>query len=118
VDGNLPSVTVGKVDAGSATLTDYAVYSASNGTGAGTTWAKEYAFDETYHEPNFSAKSLGDLLGRFHADSSGSSAESQAYEVHYFKGSPAELSSSWAPYVCSLNHPTASGFKACACSGK
>jgi sphingomyelin phosphodiesterase acid-like 3 len=118
VDGNLPSVILGKVDPASATLTDYTVYEASNWTGIGTTWAKEYDFDATYHEPDFSAKSLGDLIGRLHADSAGTTAESQAYDLHYLKGSPSELASSWAPYVCSLDHPGASGFKACACAGK
>jgi sphingomyelin phosphodiesterase acid-like 3 len=41
-------VTVGKVAPAAAELMDYTVYVASNETGVGTTWTKEYSFDETY----------------------------------------------------------------------
>jgi len=119
VDGNMPSFTVGKVDPTSATLMDYTVYEASNATGVGTAWAKEYGFGETYHEASFSAAALGDLIGRFRADAAGTSAESHAYQTHYFKGLlPFGLGPFWSGYVCSLDHPTADGFKACVCSGK
>jgi sphingomyelin phosphodiesterase acid-like 3 len=119
VDGNTPSFTVGKVAPASATLTDYTVYVASNKTGAGTTWAKEYGFDETYRETSFTAKALDDLIGRFHADSEGASAESQAYQHHFYKGETRSLPGPlWQGYVCSLDHPTSEGFAACACGGK
>jgi len=118
VDGNLPSVTVGSVSAASAQLVDYSVYVASNATGVATTWSKEYGFDETYHETAFTAASLEDLIGRFRADLPGTSAESQAYEQHFYKGGglPAlALGRYWQAYVCSMDHPTAQGFKRCAC---
>ena len=118
VDGNLPSVTVGRVSPASAQLVDYSVFVASNATGAATTWAKEYGFDETYHEPAFTAASLEDLIGRFHSDLPGASPEAQAYEQHFYKGGglPAlALGQYWQGYVCSLDHPTAASFKACAC---
>jgi sphingomyelin phosphodiesterase acid-like 3 len=119
VDGNLPSFTVGKVAPASATLTDYTVYVASNKTGEGTTWAKEYGFDETYHAPSFTARSLDDLIGRFHADSEGTGAESQAYQHHFYKGETRSLPGPlWQGYVCSLSHPTSDGFAACVCGGK
>lgn len=119
VSGNAPSFTVGKVDPSSATLMDYTVYEASNATGVGTTWAKEYRFGETYHEASFSAAALGDLIGRFRADTGGTSAESHAYQSHYFKGLlPFGLGPFWPGYVCSLDHPTADGFKACVCGDK
>ena len=118
VDGNTPSFTVGKVVPASATLVDYKVYEASNATGVGTTWPEEYDFDATYHEPNFSAKSLDALIGRFRVDVGGTSAESQAYQQHFFKGLSASLPGPlWEGYVCSLDHPTADGFKACVCGG-
>jgi sphingomyelin phosphodiesterase acid-like 3 len=119
VDGNTPSFTVGKVNPASAMLMDYTVYEVSNTTGVRTTWAKEYGFDETYHETSFSAKALDDLIGRFRADTAGTSAESQAYQRHFFKGqSPLALGLFWQGYVCSLDHPTADGFKACVCRDK
>ena len=119
VDGNTPSFTVGKVAPASATLTDYTVYVASNKTGVGTTWAKEYGFDETYRETGFTAKALDDLIGRFHADSAGASAESQAYQHHFYKGITKSLPGPlWQGYVCSLDHPTSEGFAACVCGGK
>jgi sphingomyelin phosphodiesterase acid-like 3 len=119
VDGNTPSFTVSKVAPVTAVMTDYTVYTASNMTGVGTTWSKEYAFDETYSETSFSAKALDDLIGRFRADTSGTSAESLAYQTHFFKGhAPIPLGPFWQGYVCSLDHATGDGFKACVCGGK
>jgi sphingomyelin phosphodiesterase acid-like 3 len=119
VDGNLSSFTVGKVDPRSATLMDYSVFKASNATGVGTSWAKEYGFDEAYRETNFTAGALEDLIGKFHADTAGTSAESQAYQLHFFKGAPfSPLALDWSGYVCSLDHSGAEGFKACVCGGK
>lgn len=119
VSGNLPSVTVGQVAPASAELADYTVYIASNPTGVGTTWTEEYDFDETYHETAFTSSSLEDLIGRFRADLAGTSAETQAYEQHFFKGgglAALALGTYWQGYVCSMDHPDAEGFKACACS--
>jgi len=116
VSGNRPSVTVGKVAPAAAELIDYTVYVASNETGVGTTWMKEYGFDETYHEAGFTATTLADLIGRLHADHDGIGAESQAYQKYYYNGLPVTMSGPlWAGYVCSLDHPTAEGFVACVC---
>ena len=119
VDGNLPSVTVARVSAASAQLVDFSVFVASNATGVAATWAKEYSFDETYHETAFTAPALEDLIGRFRADLSGTSTETQAYEQHFYKGGglPAlALGRYWQAYVCSMDRPTAKGFKGCLCS--
>ncbi len=119
VDGNTPSFVVGKAVPASATLADYTVYVASNKTGIETTWTKEYDFDETYHETSFTPKALDDLVGRFHADSEGAGAESQAYQHYFYKGETRSLPGPlWQGYVCSLDHATSAGFAACVCGGK
>jgi len=119
VEGNTPSVTVAKVDPASATLLDYTAYIASNTTGVNTTWTREYSFDETYGETSFTAKALDDLIGRFRADTTGTSAESLAYQTHFYKGhTPIPLGPFWEGYVCSLDHAIADGFKNCVCGGK
>jgi sphingomyelin phosphodiesterase acid-like 3 len=119
VDGNLPSFLVGKVSLSSATLMDYTVYMASNTTGVGTKWAREYGFDESYHESSFSAAALGDLIGRLREDTAGGSAESKDYQRYFYKGTEDfALGPFWQAYVCSLDQPTAEGFKACVCGGK
>jgi sphingomyelin phosphodiesterase acid-like 3 len=119
VDGNTPSVTVAEIDPASAALMDYTAYIASNTTGVRTVWTKEYSFGETYGESSFSAKALDDLIGRFRADTTGTSTESLAYQTHFYKGhTPIPLGPFWEGYVCSLDHATADGFKSCACGGK
>jgi len=119
VSGNIPSFTVGKVAPSSALLMDYTVFEASNTTGVGTTWPKEYNFNETYGEPEFSAKAVADLIGHLRADTSGTGTESLAYQTHFFKGhSPIPLGPFWEGYVCSLDHGTGDGFRTCVCGGK
>jgi sphingomyelin phosphodiesterase acid-like 3 len=114
--GNKSSVTVGKVAPAAAVLMDYAVFVASNDTGVGATWTKEYSFGETYHETGFTAPALADLIGRLHADHAGTGGENQAYQSHYYNGAPVTMpGTQWAGYVCSLDHSTAKGFSACVC---
>ena len=119
VTGNTPSFTFAQVSPSSATLMDYSVYIASNQSGIATKWALEYSFGTTYHEPSFTPSSLNELIARFSADSSGTSAESQAYQTHFFKGAPiSELAPFWSGYVCTMNHTTTSDFKSCVCKSK
>ena len=119
VTGNTPTFTVGRVAPAAATLMDYAVYAASNRTGVGTKWAWEYDFGKAYHEPSFTPESLDELIGRFHADSAGVSAESVAYQQNTLAGLPVTtVGPLWPGYACSLDHWTAAGFKWCVCGGK
>lgn len=116
VDGNLPSFTLGSVDPASATLTDYAVFEASNKTGVGTTWSREYEFNAAYHQQGFTAASLSDLISRLRMDKAGTGTDSRAYQTHFLKGSKGKkLSSSWPGYVCSLDSFTDESFNACVC---
>jgi sphingomyelin phosphodiesterase acid-like 3 len=92
------------------------VYKAADSLPLGAAWNQEYAFDATYHVPDFSAASLRGLIAAMRGDSAGTGADSKAYEEHYAKnGEPSSLAAGWPAYVCSLDHPTAAGFKACAC---
>jgi sphingomyelin phosphodiesterase acid-like 3 len=119
VSGNIPSFTVSKVAPSWAMLMDYTVFEASNSTGVGTAWPKEYNFKDTYGEPDFSAKSVADLIGHLRADTFGTGTESLAYQTHFFKGhSPIPLGPLWEGYVCSLDHETGDGFRTCVCGGK
>jgi sphingomyelin phosphodiesterase acid-like 3 len=119
VSGNTPSITVAIVATASAGLIDYTTFIASNVTGVDTTWTKEYSFDETYGETSFSAKTLADLIGQFRTDTAGTGTKSVAYQSHFFKGhAPIPLGPLWEGYLCSLDHPTGDGFKACVCDHK
>ncbi|MGB6132044.1 MAG: metallophosphoesterase [Acidobacteriaceae bacterium] len=116
VNGNNPAFTVARVDPTTAILQDYEVIAASNQTGIGTTWTKEYDFAEAYHEPNFSPASLENLMSDFRSDPHARSAASQEYIRDYYVGDLArELSPFWPQYVCSLDHLTAKGFAGCVC---
>jgi len=118
VDGNRPTFTLAQVDAGSATLNDWTVFEASNDTGKDTKWTREYSYKETYHEPDFSAASAGDLIGQFHADADGAKPASRAYETYFSPAMLPVLSLVWPQYACGLDHTTKESFKACVCSGK
>ncbi len=118
VNGNNPSFTLAKIDPNTATLADYTVIEASNQTGIDTTWAKQYTYSEDFAEPDFSATSLTDLIGRLRADPSASSPASQSYlRHHYSTGATADiLKAFWPVYVCAMDHDSGSSFAACACA--
>ncbi len=119
VNGNNPAFTVASVDPATAVLEDYALIAASNQTGIGTTWAKEYDYAGAYHEPDFSPASLADLMADFRSDPRAQSAASREYIRDYYVGDRSrELSPFWPQYVCSLDHLTAKGFAACVCQAQ
>ncbi|MGC2621279.1 MAG: hypothetical protein WA414_19705, partial [Acidobacteriaceae bacterium] len=116
VDGNNPSFTVAEVDTRTAELKDYRVVVASDKMGA--SWSEEYDYAATYHEPDFSAASVKDLVAGFRADTKAQKDTSAAYIQHYFKGDVAkELTPFWEPYACSLDELTATGYAGCVCGG-
>ena len=116
VDGNNSSFMVAEVDRRTATMRDYQVYEASNHTGVGTRWRKEYAYDQTYHEKAYSAAALGPLVTGFEKDRQGKTAASSAYIRYWYKGQKGEgLRLYWHQYACSLEHMTAKGYAGCVC---
>jgi sphingomyelin phosphodiesterase acid-like 3 len=117
VDGNHPSFTVARVNPSSAILENYDVVVASNQTGIATTWASEYDFARTYHEPEFSSSTMKDMIQEFKNDHAAKTPPSQAYLRNYFIGDMSlELSPFWPEYVCAMDNYTASGFAACVCA--
>jgi sphingomyelin phosphodiesterase acid-like 3 len=119
VDGNLPSFTVAQVNPATAVLEDYTVYMASNKTGVGTAWTREYGFKETYHQPAFSAAALEKIIAGFRADPGGAAPASKAYEEYFDKGLPlSPLVLAWPQYACAIDHYSPEGFRACMCPTK
>lgn len=118
VNGNRPTFTIARVDAASAAMSDYTVFEASNATGIETSWSPEYSFRETYHEPDFSGRSIADLTRQFQADPEGAKPASHAYETYFAPGMVPILELVWSQYACALDHTTAEGYKACSCSAK
>ena len=117
VDGNDPSFTAARVDPSSALLENYAVISASNQRGIGTTWTTEYEFAKTYHEAQFSAATVTKLIDEFRIDRGADAATSKAYIHNYFVGDRSrELSPFWPQYVCALDNHTAKAYATCVCS--
>jgi len=117
INGNLPTFTLASIDPATATLKDYSVFMASNSTGVGTTWSKEYTYSTTYRERAFDAESLASLIPALQADRTAKSAASQAYLRNFIPGDLSiALQRAWPQYACSLDYDTAAGFSACACS--
>ncbi len=116
INGNTPSFTVAEVDPATATLEDYSVFTASNPSGVGATWAREYDFRTAYGQKEFSAKALRGLIANFRAEPSG--PRSAEYERDFFGGDGSPLPLVWAQYVCALDHGGSSAFHQCMCAGQ
>lgn len=115
VDGNNPSFMVARVDPATAVMTDYHVIAASDK--AGTAWADEYDYAQSYREPAFSSSSVENLVESFKADPKAQGAQSRAYIDHYFgKSGHLELQSFWPEYVCALQNRTPESYKNCVCA--
>ena len=127
VNGNNPAFTLAEIDPATATLKDYTVYSANNQTGINTTWAEEYRYSTTYHQPNLSGASLEKLTTSFVDDKSGTTDASHAYQQFFYVGdtgaaktikaamNAAAMQIVWPAYACAINHADAASFRTCAC---
>jgi sphingomyelin phosphodiesterase acid-like 3 len=117
VNGNNPSFTLARIDPATATLVDYTVILASNQTGIATTWAKEYTYSATFHEPAFNPAAVASLIAKFHADPTAASPASQTYIDDYAPKSAIGqmLQFVWPQYVCAMDHNSAAGYTACTC---
>jgi sphingomyelin phosphodiesterase acid-like 3 len=117
IDGNNPSFTTARINSATATLEDYAVIAASNQTGVGTTWSREYDYARTYHEADFSPATVKDLIAKFHADPGSQQAISNDYIRNYFVGDRSlALKPFWPQYSCSLADTTAKSYASCVCA--
>ena len=115
VDGNNPSFMVARVDPATAVMTDYHVFSASDHSG--TTWADEYDYTRSYHEPSFSSPSVENLVSDFKADPKAKAEPSQAYLDHYLgKSGQLELKAFWPEYICALQNRTPESYRSCVCT--
>ena len=118
VDGNNPSFIVAQINPASATLQDYQVIAASNQTGIGTIWSREYDYAQAYHEADFSPATVQQLITEFKDDRGATTQASREYIRNYFVGDLSLfLKPYWPLYVCSLDNYTAAAFTACVCSG-
>ena len=116
INGNNPAFTLATIDPETAVMKDYRVIAASNDTGLDTKWAEEYDFEDAYKEPDFSAATLQDLIGRFDSDRSAQTEASQSYIRNYDVGQPVrELGPLWPAYVCALKNETGAAFTSCLC---
>jgi len=117
INGNSPSFTVAQIDPATAVMMDYKVFAASNTTGVDTEWTREYDFAQTFHEPDFSAASLGKLIGEFAADPGVQTEASQSYIRNYYvRDVSAEIKAFWPQYSCALSNLTAESYRSCVCS--
>ncbi len=115
INGNAPSFTVARVEASTAALKDFKVFTASNSTGVDTAWHEEYDWGKTYRQSEFSAASLGKVIAGFEADPGAKTDASQAYIRNFYSGSSPLLGLIWPQYVCALRNDSAQGFKTCVC---
>lgn len=115
INGNAPSFTVARVDPETAVLKDYRVIAASNATGLDTVWHEEYDWAKAYHEPDFSAASVGKEVAGFESDAAQKMEESRDYISDFYVGASPLLGLIWPQYVCALRNDSAQAFKACVC---
>lgn len=116
INGNAPSFTVAQVDEGTAELKDYRVIVATNATGIDTAWREEYDWRKTFHETEFSARSVSEEIAQFKADSGAAQDRSRDYIRNFFAGVENPLLGLvWPQYVCGLENDSAQNFKSCVC---
>ncbi len=119
VDGNKPSFTVALVNPSNGILKDYAVYVATNATGIGTKWNREYSFDNAYHVSAFTPGGVSQMLRELRSQDKEGEAAIRQYEHDFYPGDGMSLLSLvWPEYVCTLDHFAADSFKACACADR
>jgi len=119
VDGNKPSFTEALVNPSTGVLKDYAVYVATNDSGVGTTWNREYSFDTAYHVNGFTPDGVSQMLTELRSNNKQDETAIRQYEHDFYPGDGMSLLSLiWPNYVCTLDHFTAEGFKACACADR
>jgi sphingomyelin phosphodiesterase acid-like 3 len=117
IDGNEPAFMVARVDAATATMTDYRVFAASSATEAGATFSEEYDYAKEFAQPDFSASSVSALLSAFEGDPTAHAPMSQSYLSHYSAGGMARvLTPFWPMYVCALDHDSGEDYRACVCA--
>ncbi len=117
VHGNRPAFVVARVNPASAELKDYSVFAASNNSGAGATWSKEYTYSSAYHESAFAPQQVAHLVKEFAADPEAKSPESQAFIQYFYAGDTSGLIKPlWPEYVCALAHTDGAAFAKCACA--
>ncbi|GAC1423611.1 MAG: hypothetical protein NVSMB62_20100 [Acidobacteriaceae bacterium] len=119
VNGNRPTFTLATVDTQTADLKDFTVYQASNATGIGTTWTREYTYSDAYHQTAFDSPALHALITGFQADRPARTPISQAYLRNYFPGDLSGLLQFvWPEYACGMDHTSPRSFAACICAAK
>ncbi len=122
INGNNPAFTVAQVDPRSATLVDYEVYAADNTTGVDTHWAEEYRYSAAYHQPDFSAASVANLLGTMRDDKTAADPSTGNYARWFFAGDSGvhalALRLVWPSYSCALTETTEAGYRSCVCPAK
>jgi sphingomyelin phosphodiesterase acid-like 3 len=117
INGNSPSITLAQIDPATAVMVDYKVFAASNSTGLDAEWTRAYDFGEAFHEPEFSAATLGKLIAEFAADPNVQTETSQNYIRNYYvRDVSAEIKAFWPQYSCALSNLTAESYRNCVCT--
>jgi sphingomyelin phosphodiesterase acid-like 3 len=117
VNGNQPSFTLARVNATTAMLQDFEVIEASNQSGVGAAWSREYSYSETYGETEYSPASVTRLVAGFERDRDAHGKLTQAYLRDYLVGDrSAQLAPFWSIYACGLENWTDKAFANCVCS--
>jgi sphingomyelin phosphodiesterase acid-like 3 len=116
INGNAPSFTVARVEPSSAALVDFRVFRASNQTGVNAAWQEEYDWGKTFHQAEFTASSMSQVIAGFQTDPGAKTEASRDYIHNFFVGNDSPLLGLvWPQYVCALRNDSAQGFKACVC---
>ena len=127
VNGNDPAFTVAEFNPSTATLMDYAVYSANNQSGIDATWTEEYRYSTTYHLPDLSGASprnspppssmtnpAAPTPATPTRNSSSSATPVPSKGIKAVRNALA-MQIVWPAYACAITHADAASFRTCAC---
>jgi sphingomyelin phosphodiesterase acid-like 3 len=117
IHGNHPAFVLARVNAQTATVSDYRVVASAAMNDPKAEWKTLYDFDQLFAQKRFDATAVEALLTNFRKEPEGKASEAYLHQVQSGeKATPLALF--WPEYACTLGTTTEAGLRQCMCPAK